>query len=89
MKFNESYIPSLAKSAPVKAAVVAVANEIAATVRATAPVDTGEYRSRVRVEVTETAYRPVAKVVVDSDHAMIVEAKHGTLARALRAATRG
>ena len=89
MKFNENAIPEIAKSATMKAAVVAAANEIAATVRATAPVDTGEYRSRVRVEVTESPYRPIAKVVVDVEHAMVVEAKHGTLARALRAATRG
>ncbi|WP_169515674.1 HK97 gp10 family phage protein [Glaciibacter superstes] len=69
--------------------VKAKAEQVAAAARASAPVDTGDYRDSIHVEVVHTPFRVVAKVVADSDHAMLVESKHGTLSRALRAAGNG
>lgn len=89
MKFNDNYIPELGKSAAVDNLVIGVANKAAAIVRSTAPVDSGEYVDNVRVEVLHTANRVVAKVVADVEHAMVVESKHGTLARALRQVSTG
>jgi hypothetical protein len=89
MKFNESYLPELGNSAPVKNIVRAKAEEVANVVRSTAPVDTGDYRDNIRVITERTPFRTVAKVVADSDHSMLVESKHGTLSRALRATTNG
>ena len=57
---------------------------VAAAAEAGAPVDTGEYRGSIGVEVVHTD-RIVARVVADSDHALLVEAHTGNLARALDA----
>ena len=90
MKFNDSYIPGLAHSPEVVALLVDAGEQVAGIVRSTAPVSSGEYVSMVRVEVGRTAYRSYARVVAGSDHSLIVEAKHGTLARALgQVASRG
>jgi hypothetical protein len=85
MKFNERYFDELGNSAPVVAETVAKAEQVANIVRATAPVDSGEYVENVRVEVEHTQHRVVAKVIADTDHGMIVESRYGTMARALRA----
>jgi hypothetical protein len=87
--FNENYLPGLGKSAAVVALVMGKIEEAADIARSTAPVVTGEYRDSIRTEMTFTDYRVVGKVIADSDHAMIVESKHGTLARALRSVAGG
>jgi intein/homing endonuclease len=89
LKFNESFIPALGNSAAVENIVRAKAEQVANAARTSAPVDTGDYRSSIRVKIVRTRFRTVAKIVADSDHSMLVESKHGTLARALRAATNG
>lgn len=89
MHMNEAYIRDLATSAPVRAAVVEAAEEIAGDARAEAPVDTGEYRDRIVVEVEETENRVVARVIAKAPHSMLVESKHGTLGRALMRNARG
>jgi hypothetical protein len=83
VKFNDSFIPTLATSPRVTAIVANAAETAADNARSNAPVDSGEYRDTIRVEITRTPYRVVAKVIADCDHGMIVESKHGTLARAL------
>lgn len=89
MRFNDSYIPGLGKSPAVVAIVRAKAEQIAAAARASAPVDTGEYRDSIHVEMESTPYRVVGKVVASSGHAMAVEARTGNLQRALRSAGNG
>lgn len=84
MKWNERYLPGLGTSAPVRALVSQKTEEAANIVRATAPVDSGEYVANVRTEIIATPYRVVGKVIVDVPHAMLVEGRHGTLRRALR-----
>lgn len=53
--------------------------------QSTAPVATGAYRDSLHIEEDHTD-RLVVRVVADVPYAMIVEADHGTLARALGAA---
>lgn len=89
MRFNDSFIPGLGRSAPVIAMVVGEANDVARIVRSTAPVDSGDYVSKVRVEVRYTAHRVVARVVAGADHSMVVESREGTLVRALNAVSSG
>ena len=89
MRFNDAFIPGLGKSGPVVAAVVGAANDLAQTVRSTAPVDSGDYVSKVRVEVKYTAHRVVARVVAGAEHSMVVESREGTLARALNSVSSG
>jgi Bacteriophage HK97-gp10, putative tail-component len=86
LKFNDSFIPGLAKSPEVRAIVQAKAEQVAAAARASAPVDTGDYRDSIHVEMVTTPFRVVGKVVASSDHAMLVESQTGNLKRALRAA---
>jgi hypothetical protein len=87
--FNEAFFTALGHSAPIRALVVGKAQEIAARARSSAPVDTGAYRDSIHVEVIETPYRTVARVVADSDDALLVESRTGNLARAAGGATRG
>lgn len=77
----EAYL--LAKMAPVEAAAIA-----------TAPVGKppgdphpGEYKASIRLYAhRESSGRVVARVEAGTDHAFLVEAKHGTLGRAMDAA---
>lgn len=61
------------------------AQRVASVARAGAPVDTGEYRDSIRAEVVHTD-RAVGRVVSDTDHTLVVEAKTRNLGRSLDAA---
>ncbi|MGV8852832.1 MAG: HK97 gp10 family phage protein [Rhodoglobus sp.] len=89
MRFNNNFIPTLANSPEVENLVRNKADEVATTARTTAPVETGDYRDSIRVTIEHTPFRVLAKVVAESKHSMLVESKHGTLARALRTIDRG
>ena len=89
MMFNDGYFDELGNSAPVERIVVGAAEDAASVARSTAPVDSGEYRDSIHVEVDRAAHRVVAKVVASSDHSMLVESQTGNLSRALRSVTRG
>lgn len=63
------------------------ADLVAAAAKATAPVETGDYMRSIHVEEhREASNRVVARVVAGTDHCFEVEARHGTLGRALDAA---
>ena len=61
------------------------AERVAATARATAPVDTGEYRDSITV-VSEVTDRVVSRVVARDPKSHIIEARTGNLSRALDSA---
>lgn len=61
------------------------AGRVAATARATAPVDTGAYRDSIGVE-TDVTDRVVARVVARDPKSHIIEARTGNLSRALDSA---
>jgi len=83
MKWNENFFPEILNSPPVVSIVTAVAHRVESTAKAAAPVDTGEYRDGIHVEVRRRAKRTVAVVVASSPHSMFVESRTGNLARAL------
>lgn len=85
MIFNDEFFSEIGKSAPVVALITNVANEVAAIARASAEVDTGDYRNSIHVETKEAEYRTVALVIAADDKSMIIEARTGNLARAIRA----
>ncbi|CAD5999250.1 HK97 gp10 family phage protein [Agreia sp. COWG] len=89
MKFNASYFDQLGRSSGVRALVTQKAESVAARARAAAPVDTGEYRDGIHVEVSTSAHRVVATVVASSEHSMIVESQTGNLRRALNGGASG
>ena len=86
IELNHASMEELLKSDEVRSALEDRARRVLAAAKANAPVRTGAYRDGLHVEIREHASRVVARVVGGSDHDMIVEAKHGTLARALDAA---
>jgi hypothetical protein len=61
------------------------AERIAEAARASAPVDTGEYRDSIHVETALEDGRWVSRVLADSGHSLVVEARTGNLNRALDA----
>jgi hypothetical protein len=84
VKYNSAYFESLEREPRVLAKCEQAANAIAATARATAPVDTGAYRDNIRVE-TKVQGRAVALVIAGDKDSMIIESRTGNLLRALRA----
>jgi hypothetical protein len=86
VQFNNAFFEELGNSAGVVALVKDAAEDIAAAARASAPVDTGEYRDSIHVEVIPNRKtRTVALVVADDPKTMLIEARTGNLARSLRA----
>lgn len=61
---------------------------VAQIARSTAPRDTGDYAASITTGTTRRD-RIVGLVISDDPGALAIEAKYGTLARALRAARRG
>jgi hypothetical protein len=82
VKFNEAFFQELSRSPAVQNLVGGIAEEIAADARSTAPVDTGDYRKGIHVEV-KFQKRVVAVVMASDKKSMLVESKTGNLVRAL------
>lgn len=72
-------------SARVRAELTSKAGNVLAAAQAAAPVDTGEYRASLHI-IQATTDRAVVRVVASAPHALVVEANHGTLSRALDSA---
>ena len=85
VKLNHASMADLLKSAEVRAALTTRAEAVLAKAQADAPVATGEYRDSLHIE-QDTTDRAAVRVVAGTDHAWVVEAKTGNLARALDAA---
>lgn len=82
---NKKGMDELLNSQQVRDLLTAHGEKVLSEAQATAPVDTGEYRDSLHIEQATTD-RAVVRVVAGTDHDWIVEARHGTLARALDAA---
>lgn len=87
--FNDAFFEQLGRSPAVVAQCVAKANQVAAAARASAPVDSGDYKNNIRVEVQSRGRRNAAVVVASDWKSLLVESKTGNLARALKAVGRG
>ena len=85
VNFNESFFDGILNSAGVQNLCRSKAEQALAVARATAPVKTGEYRAALAVESRRAAHRTVYYVVGHARHTLLVEAKTGNLARALKA----
>lgn len=83
IRLNSSEMARYLKSPMVRPPLRAVAEQIARTARAEAPVDTGDYRASIHVE-SATTDRAVERVVADDWKAPLIEARTGNLARAMR-----
>jgi hypothetical protein len=85
VKIDNEYFSRLGHSAPVTAKCLAVGEAVADIARASAPVDTGEYRDRITVSVVRRSRRNVVLVTAEDPKSMFVESETGNLARALGA----
>lgn len=85
-KLNSGGIGELLHSGEVEAMLSGKMAAALSTAQANAPVKTGAYRAGLHLEVVQHPTRVVVRVAGSTDHDMIVEADHGTLARALDAA---
>lgn len=85
-QFYDDALATFARSDGMRDLVTDIAGDVANDARADAPVDSGEYRDSLHVEVEMTPDGVVATVVADVRHAMIVESRDGTLVRALNKA---
>lgn len=89
MEFNEVFFEQLGRSPAVVAQCVAKAERVAANARATAPVDSGAYKSAISVSVQPRRRRNAAVVTAADWKSLLIESKTGNLARALKAVGRG
>ncbi|WP_269304923.1 HK97 gp10 family phage protein [Aeromicrobium sp. HA] len=85
VKLNSPGMSSLLKDAGVAAELERRGQAVLNTARATAPVDTGEYRNSLFILPAMTD-RAVCRIGTRAPHGMIVEFKSGNLAKALDAA---
>lgn len=84
VNFNQKYFDEIMKSAGVERVTRATAEKVRDVARATAPVKTGAYRDGIVVRRQQTTYRTVHRVVGRDPKTLLVEAKTGNLARALK-----
>lgn len=86
VQFHAGSLDEALRSPKLAAMLQEKAEAVAATARATAPVESGEYRDSIVVQVEQHPTRVVAHVAAKAPHAHLVEADTGNLARALGSA---
>jgi hypothetical protein len=82
VRLNSGQMARLLKSDQMRAPLRRVAEKAAGRARASAPVESGEYRSGIRV-VSDTTDRAVERVVASAPHSALIESRTGNLKRAL------
>ena len=83
--FNSEFFDNIMKSAAVSQLTDEVAEKTLGIAKSTAPVDTASYRDKLHLEHSESRYRNVTRVVGSDPKTLLIEAKTGNLARALKA----
>lgn len=82
--FDEMFFDRTLNSPAVRGLVDQAAYQALGEAKATAPVDSGEYRDSLHIEHVMHAHRQTAVVAADVPYALDVEARHGTLTRAAK-----
>lgn len=85
VKLNRAGMRALLNDDGVRAELTRRMGPVEAAAKASAAVESGAHRDSIHIEQATTD-RAVVRVVADSDHSLVVEAKTGNLARALDAA---
>lgn len=88
MQHNQSFYDELLVSPAVEALVMEPTKRIASAAQASAPVDEGDYKRGI-VARSKRQKRVVGLVQATDPKSMLIEARTGNLARALRAKGRG
>lgn len=85
VRLNHSGVADLLKDSGVRAELTRRMERVKQEAVSSAPVASGDYRDSIHIE-QDTTDRAAVRVVAGTDHALVVEARTGTLARALDAA---
>ncbi len=89
MEFNNAFFEQLGQSPEVTELVTNVTEEVAAIARNKAPVKTGAYKRGIETTVFRHKQKRAVGWVIGTDpKTMLVEAKTGNLARAVREQSR-
>lgn len=86
VRLNSAAMRALLSDPGVVADLKSRAERVLSSAESSAPVESGDYKASLHMEVVEHPTRTVVRVVADVPYAMNVEADHGTLSRALDAA---
>lgn len=86
VRFKDEYFDNIMESAQIESLGKETAGRALGIAKSTAPVDTAEYRDRLGLERRQSRFRGVWRVVGRDKKTMLIEAKTGNLARALKAA---
>lgn len=89
IKWDQSFFDTIMRSAGVQSLEKEAAERVLAAAQASAPVDTGDYKRGLRIVKAERKYRTAFLVEGTDWKTLILESKHGILARALKSAGRG
>lgn len=89
VEFDQGFFDSLMRSAGIQSLQQAAAQRVLAAAQASAPVKTGAYKRGLRIAKADHKYRTTYLVEGTDPHTLLVEAKTGNLARALKSAGRG
>ncbi len=84
--FNQAYFDSIMKSAGVQKLTDEVGERALSIAQSTAPVDKEDYKRGLKLEHYEARYRRTTRVVGTDAKTLLIEAKTGNLARALKQA---
>lgn len=82
-EFDDGVLDALTRHPGIVSAVSAATERIAATVRADAPVDSGDYKASIRTRL-KFQERVVGIVEATDEKSLIIEARTGVMARAAK-----
>lgn len=88
VEFNPAFFDNIMKEGRIGAFTRERAEAVRELAYETAPVDTGDYREGLTVERHQSKYRDSYRVVGHDWKTLLVEAKTGNLARAVKALRR-
>lgn len=86
VEFNPVFFDNIMQSAGVERLTEESAQKVLTIAKATAPVDTGDYREGLHISRRQSRYRRVLRIEGDDAKTLLIESKTGNLARALKAA---
>lgn len=89
VEFNPKYFNAIMRAAGVQVLQREAAERVLAKAKATAPYDSGDYQRGLRIKKRASQYRDVYIVEGTDWKTLLVEAKTGNLARALKSAGKG
>lgn len=89
LDFNQAYLDAVMFSPEVLRQQEALGRKVLANAKASAPVDTAAYKRSIKMTTVRRRHRNAVIVEATDPKSLMIEAKTGNLARALKSAGRG